>query len=506
MKTSTCLPLLCLATLPGLSTAMADEPRGFDASVAPILARRCLDCHSGRRRRRGSSTCPRGLGRCSAAKGASRSSPASRTRARSGSGSSRTRCRRSRRSRPLEKAALRDWIAAGADLGDRPDRPLSGDHLPPGRPRLVVAPAGPPPRGPRGRRGRTGPDRRSTASSSRSSNPRGSRPRPEADRRTLIRRLRFDLTGLPPTPEEVDAFLADNSPDAYETLVDRLLASPDFGVRWARWWLDLARFGESNGFEHDEARPNAWRYRDWVVDALNRDLPYDEFARLQIAGDALRPDDPGADRGDRLPRRRRVRLGRPDPAERAGEGHRPGRRAGGHHRHRRPDLPRPDRQLRPLPRPQVRPDPPGRILPLRLRPRRHPRRRSRAARRPGSGQAYAVNPAEAGVMRVHLRGNPGTPGDVVSAGGIAAVVGPSADFGLPPDAPQAERRKRLAAWITSTDNPLFARVAGQPALAGPLRLGPGRDAQRPRLQRRPPVASRVARLAGLRAGRRRAGA
>ena len=122
----------------------------------------------------------------------------------------------------------------------------------------------------------------------------GLAPQPEADRRTLIRRLRFDLTGLPPTPEEVDAFLNDSSPDAYDHLVDRLLASPDYGVRWARWWLDLARFGESNGFEFAEFRPGAWRYRDWVVDALNRDIPYDEFARLQVAGDALRPDEPGA--------------------------------------------------------------------------------------------------------------------------------------------------------------------------------------------------------------------
>src|SRR5439155_15111525 len=107
-------------------------------------------------------------------------------------------------------------------------------------------------------------------------------------------RLRFDLTGLPPTPEAVDAFLADPSPDAYERLVDPLLASEDHGVRRPRWWLDLARFGESNGCEFDEFRPAAWRYRDWVVRFPNRDIPYDEFARLQLAGDALRPDDPDA--------------------------------------------------------------------------------------------------------------------------------------------------------------------------------------------------------------------
>ncbi len=116
-------------------------------------------------------------------------------------------------------------------------------------------------------------------------------PTPEADRRTLIRRLSFDLLGLPPTPEEIDAFEKDTSADAYERLVERLLASPHYGVRWARHWLDVVRFGESNGFEFDELRSAAWPYRDWVVDALNDDLPYDEFARLQIAGDVLRPND-----------------------------------------------------------------------------------------------------------------------------------------------------------------------------------------------------------------------
>jgi hypothetical protein len=112
---------------------------------------------------------------------------------------------------------------------------------------------------------------------------------PPADRVTLIRRVTFDLTGLPPAPEDVDAFLADLAPGAYERLVDRLLASPAYGERWAQHWLDLARFAESDGFEFDAVRAEAWRYRDWVIDALNRDLPYDEFVRLQLAGDELRP-------------------------------------------------------------------------------------------------------------------------------------------------------------------------------------------------------------------------
>ncbi len=117
---------------------------------------------------------------------------------------------------------------------------------------------------------------------------------PPADRATLLRRLSFDLTGLPPTLDDQREFLADRSPLAYERLVDRLLASPHYGERWGQHWLDLARFAETDGFEFDQARPDAWRYRDWVVDALNRDVPYDEFVRLQLAGDELRPGDPSA--------------------------------------------------------------------------------------------------------------------------------------------------------------------------------------------------------------------
>ena len=116
----------------------------------------------------------------------------------------------------------------------------------------------------------------------------------EADRRTLIRRLTFDLHGLPPSPEHVEAFLNDTDPKAYENLVDRLLESPHYGERWARHWLDIAHYADTHGFERDQRRDNAWRYRDWVIRALNADQPYGEFLRDQIAGDVLRPDDPNA--------------------------------------------------------------------------------------------------------------------------------------------------------------------------------------------------------------------
>ena len=113
---------------------------------------------------------------------------------------------------------------------------------------------------------------------------------PEADRRTFIRRLKFDLLGLPPTPEEVEAFVTDKSADAYEKLVDKYLASPQFGERWARHWLDVVRFAESHGFEMNQPRPTAYHYRDYVIQAFNDDKPYDQFVREQLAGDTLGAD------------------------------------------------------------------------------------------------------------------------------------------------------------------------------------------------------------------------
>jgi len=117
----------------------------------------------------------------------------------------------------------------------------------------------------------------------------GIKPSPEADRRTLIRRLSFDLLGLPPSPSRVSAFVEDVRPDAYEQLVAELLASPHFGEQWGRHWLDLARYADSDGYEKDKVRPHAWRFRDWVIAAINEDTPFDTFTLLQLAGDLL-PD------------------------------------------------------------------------------------------------------------------------------------------------------------------------------------------------------------------------
>jgi hypothetical protein len=117
---------------------------------------------------------------------------------------------------------------------------------------------------------------------------------PRATKEQMIRRVALGLIGLPPTPKEIDAFANDTSGDAYEKLIDRLLASPHYGERWGRHWLDLARFAESDGFEHDAIRPHSWRYRDYVINSFNNDKPYDRFIREQLAGDELFPNNPDA--------------------------------------------------------------------------------------------------------------------------------------------------------------------------------------------------------------------
>jgi hypothetical protein len=120
----------------------------------------------------------------------------------------------------------------------------------------------------------------------------GLKQNPPADRRTLIRRAYFDLIGLPPTPDEINSFVNDPDTDAYANLIDRLLASPHYGERWGRHWLDVARYGESSGYEHDNDRPHSYQYRDFVIQALNRDVPFDKFVQWQIAGDQLEPNNP----------------------------------------------------------------------------------------------------------------------------------------------------------------------------------------------------------------------
>ncbi len=266
---------------------LGQEPRkpSFDEQIAPILAQRCLSCHSGE-----DAKAHLDLSRRDSAMKGGESGIAIEPRNPEASllwkQIANDDMPPKKPLTPAEKKSIRDWIEQGADWGSDPIDPF----------RFTT-------------QDRAGLDWWSLQPLSKSAPPKKA---PEehpidafleqplhaarlafsrvADKSTLIRRVTFDLIGLPPTPQEVQAFLSDERPNAYEELVSRLLQSPHYGERWARHWLDLVRFGESNGFEYDEPRNNAWHYRNWVIDALNQDMPYDEFARQQIAGDAFHPN------------------------------------------------------------------------------------------------------------------------------------------------------------------------------------------------------------------------
>jgi mono/diheme cytochrome c family protein len=283
----------------------------------------------------------------------------------------------------------------------------------------------------------------------------GLMPAPPADRRALIRRATFDLVGLPPTPEEVDAFLADDSPAAYERLIDRLLASPHYGERWGRHWLDVARFAESNGFEHDKLREHAWPYRDYVIDSLNADRPYTQFVREQIAGDVLDPTRREAvaatgflvagpwDEANQIQKsatmRRRVREEELEDMVAAVGQVFLGLTVNCARCH--------DHKFDPI--------------------RQRDYYRIKAAlegvlhgNRPvGGGTVYAALPVDViPPTFVLARGDVEQPGERVAAGGLSAVKTPSPDFGLATDAPEAVRRRELAEWVADAANPLTPRV------------------------------------------------
>jgi hypothetical protein len=282
------LPLLALCYL---CTDAQPQPAGqvehFDKVIAPLLARRCLDCHSGSK--------PRGkldlTSRQTALAGGKFIVPG---KAEASLLWQHVNAGKMPPKKPLpatEKELLRSWINAGAVWGADSIDPFryttdtrAGHDWWSLQP--VVRPPLPKVQNPTWIRNPIDAFVLARLEAKQLS------PSTPANRATLIRRLYFDLIGLPPAPEEVAAFVHDPAPDAYEKLVERLLASPHYGERWARHWLDVARFGESNGFEHDELRPNAWPYRDWVIQALNQDMPFDQFARLQLAGDVLIPGEP----------------------------------------------------------------------------------------------------------------------------------------------------------------------------------------------------------------------
>ena len=272
--------------------AVAVIARGAEPSKgAAIVAERCLKCHNASVRMSGLSLASAADARKGGVHGPAivpgkpdESLLVRMISAKNQAKSRRCRCR-ARRSRRREVAEIRSWIEQGAPW---PEARSAGS----GKARC-------------GRSNRCGSRRSRDAIRSGCATPidafvaaklaeKKLTPSPEADAATLIRRLTYDLHGLPPTWEEIQAFVADRSPDAYEKLVDRLLASPRYGERWGRHWLDVAHYGESHGYDKDKPRRNAWPYRDYVIRAFNEDKPYARFVEEQLAGDVLWPDDPQA--------------------------------------------------------------------------------------------------------------------------------------------------------------------------------------------------------------------
>jgi mono/diheme cytochrome c family protein len=267
------------------AAAWAADPVDFARDVAPLFEKRCHACHGARTQMSGL----RLDDRAAALKGGNngpvvipgKSADSKLIRMVAGLEDKKIMPPSGPRLTDPEIAVLRAWIDQGAKWSDVPTaatqapRPTHWSFQPVTRPQ--------PPRTRDEAWARNPIDRFILARLEREN----IEPSPEADRRTLIRRVTFDLTGLPPEPADVAAFLRDNRADAYERVVDRLLDSPHYGERWARHWLDLARYADSDGYEKDYVRPHAWRWRHWVIDAFNEDKPFNEFTVEQIAGDLL---------------------------------------------------------------------------------------------------------------------------------------------------------------------------------------------------------------------------
>ena len=275
-------PLL-LAALPPLAAQSAPGV-DFDRDVGPLLAARCTACHGPEKQRNDLRLDRRAAAERGGASGRPAVVPgdpgASRLIAVVSGGD--PELRMPPEGEPLtadEVDLLRRWIAEGADWGSTPEEEpaqLPWALRPLARPRPPSAAAWLHPI-----------DRFVLARLAKA----GIEPAPEADRATLIRRMSLLLRGLPPAPEELEEFVTDPRPDAYGRLIERQLGSPRYGERWARHWLDLARFAETHGFETNTPRPHAWPYRDYVIRAFNEDVPFDRFAAEQLAGDALGVDE-----------------------------------------------------------------------------------------------------------------------------------------------------------------------------------------------------------------------
>jgi hypothetical protein len=440
------------------------SPPDFDRSVAPVLSARCLDCHRGPKPKGGLDL----ANRVGVQKGGKSGQLVSSSRPEESLFWQRIESDEMPPKHPLpesEKKILREWIASGATWGTDPIdpfrfttgsragldwwslRPLARVEVPTVHDvswarnpidRFVLA--------------------RLESS--------GLRPSAGADRRTLIRRLSFELLGLPPGPGRVEAFVRDEDPLAFEALAEEFLASPHLGERWARHWLDVVRYGESDGFERNAPRPDSWPYRDWVIRAINDDLPYDRFCKLQVAGDVLHPDDPSAIAAagylvaglhNTVVAMNEVaqKMARQDELEdMVGS---VGQtflgltvNCGRCHDHKFDPISQEDyyRLAGALSGVQHG----ERIVSLTAA------REAIGKRRPF--KIYTATSKQPPVTRVLVRGQVTEPAAIVEPGVIrclAAACG-SSGTALPPDSPEADRRRALASWLTHPANPLLARV------------------------------------------------
>lgn len=277
--------LLAIAIGLTLPAAVHADDRAFRDRVASVLRHHCLRCHQGIKPKGGLDLAT-AKGLLAGADGNPVVVPHKPDESRLIDVVSGEKPEMPKNGKPLssqEIQALRDWIATGANWPAAmvlKEDPLDWWSLRPvARPPVATA----------SRSIASWPRTPIDVFLARGLDSAGLKPSPEADRRTLIRRLSFDLLGLPPEPEEVDAFVRDGDPLAYEKLVDRLLASPHYGERWARHWMDVVHYGETHGYDKDKPRPNAWPYRDYLIRAFNEDRPYRQFVEEQLAGDVLEP-------------------------------------------------------------------------------------------------------------------------------------------------------------------------------------------------------------------------
>ena len=279
-------PLVLVIVFIAPLTALADDPAvDFGREIKPIFAKNCTSCHGENKQKAGLRLDRRQeamIGGDSGAMLIAGKPDESELIARVTADDAEVVMPPKGRLTDAEIAAIRAWVAGGAIWPDAADTTAEAD--PASKHWAFVAPQQPTPPVVQGPSWVRNPIDRFILEKLEAE---GVKPAPEADRLTLLRRLHLDLTGLPPTATEVEAYEADQRPDAYDRVVDRLLASPHFGERWGRHWLDLARYADSDGYEKDSIRPWAFRYRDWVIDAFNRDLPYDQFTIEQLAGDLL---------------------------------------------------------------------------------------------------------------------------------------------------------------------------------------------------------------------------